>query len=416
MVIPGDKIKVTLHHVGMIAGKKVINVEAVRSRDGEPVLKGEAEVEERPSGFVFTGQGSQEVGMGMELAKSSPAAMAVWDRADAYLETKFGFRISRIVKENPKELTIHFGGQKGREIRKNYIDMELKVPGELARRVFPDISRSTTSYTFRHHDGLLFATEFAQPALTVMCKARFADLLSRGLVPTEASFAGHSLGEYAALASMGDIMTVEELVAITWFRGLNMRLVVERDEQGRSPYAMVAINPSKVSSSFTESDLHAAVDAAKQGQLLEIVNHNIVNLQYVCAGTRSALKNLIDVLTVASTKGLNAAIERCSSLPAAASASDTQVKLERTKFAVPLSGVDVPFHSSFLRPGIDAYREVLLSSLHRDSIQPSKLVGRWIPNVTGRTFSVSRDEVEAVQRLTGSHVLEQMLSRSLRME
>lgn len=289
--------------------------------------------------------------------------------------------------------------------------MALNVPGGEPRRVFDTINVSTTSYTFRHHDGLLFATEFAQPALTVMCKARFADLSSRGLISTQASFAGHSLGEYAALASMGDIMTVEELVAITWFRGLNMRLVVDRDENGHSPYAMVAVNPSKVGRSFTEDDLHAVVEAVTEctGQLLEVVNYNIVNLQYVCAGTRAALATLIDCLRAASSEGLEAALEKCSSL-AAVYIGDVRAKLDRTAFAVPLTGVDVPFHSSFLRPGIDAYRQVLLSALHKDSVKPDKLIGRWIPNVTGRTFSVCREEVERVQRLTGSPVLDDLLN------
>lgn len=90
MVVPGEKIAVTLNHIGMVSGKKVIQVEAVTCGNGELVLKGEAEVDEQPSSYVFTGQGSQEVGMGMELYKSSPAAKAIWDRADAYLETKFG--------------------------------------------------------------------------------------------------------------------------------------------------------------------------------------------------------------------------------------------------------------------------------------------------------------------------------------
>src|SRR3546814_16994391 len=63
-----------------------------------------------------------------------------------------------------------------------------------------------------------------------------------------------------------------------------------------SDLAMVAINPSKVNSAFTEDDLHAAVDAIRKetGQLLEVVNYNIVNLQYVCAGSRTALKCLIE--------------------------------------------------------------------------------------------------------------------------
>jgi fatty acid synthase subunit beta len=245
-----------------------------------------------------------------------------------------------------------------------------------------------------------------------MCKARFADLTSRGLVTEEALFAGHSLGEYAALASMGDIMTVEELAAITWFRGLNMRLVVNRDQNGHSPYGMVAINPSKVAPNFTEDDLHAAVNAVTEstGQLLEVVNYNIVNLQYVCAGTRKALAVLIDTLRAASSRGLDEAFSKCSSFVTLYK-ENIHVKLQRTAFAVPLNGVDVPFHSSFLRPGIEAYRQVLLSALHKESIKPEKLIGRWIPNVTGRVFSVCREEVEYVQRLTDSPVLENLLKQ-----
>ncbi|KFY82591.1 hypothetical protein V498_08538, partial [Pseudogymnoascus sp. VKM F-4517 (FW-2822)] len=116
MVLPNDDIEVRLQHVGMVAGRKIIKVEASNKATEEKVLLGEAEVEQPVSsyvftgqGYVFTGQGSQEQGMGMELYASSPVAKEVWDRADKHFMDTYGFAITNIVKNNPKELTIHFG-------------------------------------------------------------------------------------------------------------------------------------------------------------------------------------------------------------------------------------------------------------------------------------------------------------------
>jgi [acyl-carrier-protein] S-malonyltransferase len=50
--------------------------------------------------FLFPGQGSQYVGMGVEVARESPGARAVFERADSIL----GMRISRICAEGPEEL------------------------------------------------------------------------------------------------------------------------------------------------------------------------------------------------------------------------------------------------------------------------------------------------------------------------
>ena len=90
MVLPNDDIEVKLQHVGMVSGRKIIKVEASNLETEEKVLLGEAEVEQPVSSYVFTGQGSQEQGMGMELYGSSPVAKEVWDRADAHFMENYG--------------------------------------------------------------------------------------------------------------------------------------------------------------------------------------------------------------------------------------------------------------------------------------------------------------------------------------
>lgn len=90
MVLPNDDIQVKLQHTGMVSGRKIIKVEASNKETEEKVLLGEAEVEQPVSSYVFTGQGSQEQGMGMELYASSPVAKEVWDRADRHFMENYG--------------------------------------------------------------------------------------------------------------------------------------------------------------------------------------------------------------------------------------------------------------------------------------------------------------------------------------
>lgn len=90
MVLPNDDIEVKLQHIGMVAGRKIIKVEASNKETEEKVLLAEAEVEQPVTAYVFTGQGSQEQGMGMELYASSPVAKEVWDRADKHFMDNYG--------------------------------------------------------------------------------------------------------------------------------------------------------------------------------------------------------------------------------------------------------------------------------------------------------------------------------------
>lgn len=290
MVLPNDMITVKLQHVGMIAGRKIIKVEASNKETEDKVLLGEAEVEQPVTSYVFTGQGSQEQGMGMELYASSPVAKEVWDRADRHFIENYGLSIIDIVKNNPKELTVYFGGPRGKAIRQNYMAMtfeSVNADGSIkSEKIFKEVDETTASYTYRSPTGLLSATQFTQPALTLMEKASFEDMRSKGLVQRDSSFAGHSLGEYSALAALADVMPIESLVSVVFYRGLTMQVAVERDEQGRSNYSMCAVNPSRISKTFNEQALQYVVEniSEQTGWLLEIVNYNVANMQYVAAG------------------------------------------------------------------------------------------------------------------------------------
>ncbi len=177
MVLPNDDLEVKLEHVGMVAGRKIIKIETSNKETGDKVLLAEAEVEQPVSSYVFTGQGSQEQGMGMDLYAKSPVAKEVWDRADRHFMDNYGLSIINIVKNNPKELTIHFGGPRGKAIRQNYMAMtfeSINADGSIkSEKIFKEINENTTSYTYRSPTGLLSATQFTQPALTLMEKAAF---------------------------------------------------------------------------------------------------------------------------------------------------------------------------------------------------------------------------------------------------
>ncbi|OXV07980.1 hypothetical protein Egran_04257 [Elaphomyces granulatus] len=423
MVLPNDAITIKLQHVGMVAGRKIIKVEASNRETEEKVLVGEAEVEQPVSAYVFTGQGSQEQGMGMDLYARSPVAQEVWDRADRHFLENYGFSIIEIVKNNPKELTIYFGGPRGKAIRQNYMSMSFEsvnADGTIkSEKIFKEVDENTTSYTYRSPTGLLSATQFTQPALTLMEKASFEDMRSKGLVQRDSSFAGHSLGEYSALAALADVMPIESLVSVVFYRGLTMQVAVERDEQGRSNYSMCAVNPSRISKTFNEQALQYVVENISEvtGWLLEIVNYNVANMQYVAAGDLRALDCLTNVLNVLKAQKIDiqALMQKMSlddvkshlvqiinECVKQAESKPKPLTLERGFATIPLKGIDVPFHSTFLRSGVKPFRSFLLKKINKTTIDPSKLVGKYIPNVTAKPFEITKEYFEEVYQLTGS--------------
>lgn len=430
MILPNDALVTKLEHVGMINGRKIVKIEAKKLETDEVVLLGEAEIEQPVSTFVFTGQGSQEQGMGMDLYNSSDIAKQVWDRADKHLVKSYGFSILDIVQNNPNELTVHFGGPKGREIRENYISMmfeTIAADGTLkSEKIFKEIDENTSEFTFKSPTGLLSATQFTQPALTLMEKAAFEDMKAKGLVPAESMFAGHSLGEYSALSSLADVMPIESLVDVVFYRGMTMQVAVPRDSLGRSNYGMCAVNPSRVAPTFNDAALRFVVEhiSKQTGWLLEIVNYNVENQQYVTAGDLRGLDTLtntlnvfklqkIDIVKLQEMMPLEKVAEHLSEIVEEVSKKSLDkpqpIELERGFACIPLRGISVPFHSSYLRSGVKPFKRFLEKKIPMSAVKPASLIGKYIPNLTAKPFELTKEYFQDVYDLTGSDKIKSIL-------
>jgi fatty acid synthase subunit beta len=335
-------------------------------------------------------------------------------------DTHSGFRISDIVRHNPKQLTVHFGGRLGQAIKKNYMDITMENNGR-TQQVLGSINEYSTKYVFQHSDGLLFSTAFAQPALTVTGHAQYQHLRSKGLIAANALFAGHSLGEYTAVSTIGQVMPLEKLLTVTFLRALIMNSAVTRNAQGRSQFGMVAINPSRISSLIDTSIVRhiASKVAASTGELLEVVNYNIETQQYVATGSVKALACLSAVTDQLASKApilahdnniLDASLDAMVANAAAwVTTQPSSMKLKRGVATVPLEGIDVPFHSTFLLPRMPAFRHVLETYI--PSVDAQRLVGKWVTNVTGNPFDISREAIQQVYEKTQSPVLADLLEK-----
>jgi [acyl-carrier-protein] S-malonyltransferase len=256
--------------------------------------------------FIFPGQGSQTVGMGKALAEAFPEARAVFDEVDEAL----GDRLSRIIFEGPNDQ--------------------------------------------------LTLTANAQPALMAVSLATVRALeIHAGLdLARDAAFvAGHSLGEYSALAAAG-ALTVSDTAKLLRLRGQAMQ-------------AAVPVGDGAMAALIGVVDLDAARDitttaSKEQGGVCQVANDNGGG-QVVVSGAKAAVEKAIDI---AKERGIKRAV---------------------------LLPVSAPFHCALMQPAADAMKAALAET---------KISAPRVPvvaNVTARPVTDPADiQRLLVEQVTGS--------------
>jgi [acyl-carrier-protein] S-malonyltransferase len=253
--------------------------------------------------FVFPGQGSQTVGMGKALAEAFPQAKAVFDEVDEALSQK----LSTLMWEGPaEELTL---------------------------------------------------TANTQPALMAVSVASIRVLAAEAgldLKQHAAFVAGHSLGEYSALAAAGSL-SVSDTARLLRIRGNAMQNAVPVG-QG----AMAALLGLEY-----DAALEVAREAA-EGEVCDAANDN-GGAQVVVSGHKSAVERAV---AIAQTKGAKRAV---------------------------MLAVSAPFHCALMQPAADAMREAL------DRVTVNTPVVPVVANVEAAPItdpSVIRDAL--VRQVTGT--------------
>lgn len=226
--------------------------------------------------FVFPGQGSQAVGMGKSLADNFASAKAVYDEVDAAL----GQKLSDLMWNGPEDQ--------------------------------------------------LTLTENAQPALMAVSLAAMRVLeVEHGITVanTAVCVAGHSLGEYSALAAAGTF-TLADTARLLKIRGRAMQLATPVGTG-----AMAAL----LGLDFATASLVAA--EAAQGDVCQAANDNSDG-QVVISGHKAAVDRALDI---AKAKGAKRAI---------------------------LLPVSAPFHCVLMQPAAEAMREALAGANMKNPVVP----------------------------------------------
>ena len=189
--------------------------------------------------IVFPGQGAQSIGMGKALADTYPAAKAVFDEVDEAL----GEKLSALIWEGEQDT--------------------------------------------------LTLTQNAQPALMATSLAAMRALEAEGVAITDASFvAGHSLGEYSALAATG-ALSIADTARLLRTRGTAMQEAVP-----------VGVGAMAALLGLDFETAQAVASEAAQGDVCQAANDNDPS-QVVVSGHLGAVKR---ALVIAKEKGAKRAV------------------------------------------------------------------------------------------------------------
>jgi [acyl-carrier-protein] S-malonyltransferase len=253
--------------------------------------------------FIFPGQGSQAVGMGKALADNFAVARAVFDDVDSAI----GQTLTRIMWEGPSET--------------------------------------------------LTLTENAQPALMAVSLATMRVLETEAGVDLkrDATFvAGHSLGEYSALAAAGSL-SVPDTARLLRTRGRAMQQAVPVGAGAMA--ALIGLDFEVVEAIAAE---------AAQSQICQAANDNGGG-QVVISGDRAAVERAVEI---AKTRGAR----RAMMLP-----------------------VSAPFHCALMAPAADAMAEALSGVVVREPVVPV------VCNVSARPVTAPLEIVRRlVEQVTGT--------------
>jgi fatty acid synthase len=346
MVMPGDDIDFRVDRVGIDRGAEIIEVTAKVGTD--LVMSATAQLAAPKTVYAFPGQGIQSKGMGMEVRARSKAARKVWDTADKFTRETLGFSVLHVVRDNPTSLI-------------------------------------ASGVHYHHPEGVLYLTQFTQVAMATVAAAQVEEMREQGAFVEGAIACGHSVGEYTALACVSGVYPLEALLEVVFHRGSKMHDIVPRDENGRSNYRLAAIRPSQIDLDDDDVTDWVAEIAERTGEFLQIVNYNLRGSQYAIAGTVHGLEVLEDE------------VEKRREISGG----------KRSFILVP--GIDVPFHSEVLRVGVADFRRSLERVMPRDA-DPALLIGKYIPNLVPRPFTLDRDFIQEIRDLVPAEPLDEILA------